>query len=162
MKAIRMTQEDADKAQIKARAAWKRRGVDAGPAGRQEPLQKPVIEPKRSKHGAVKIVVDGITFASHLEARCWQGLKIRQAAGEIRNLRRQVRFSLYMNGGEHYGIYTADFVYEERIPGTASDAKEFERKIADAKSAHTRKLPAWQKVKLLMRNCHAIDVVDLP
>ncbi len=135
-----------------------RRRVDAGPAGRMKAPQNAPKSRQRSKHGAVKTVVDGERFDSKLEMNVWQALRLREIAGQIRNLRRQVKFSLFMTGGEHYGIYTADFVFDE-----SGDARQpWRRVIADAKSPHTRTLPAWQKVKLLMQNNHGIYVRELP
>ncbi len=61
--------------------------------------------------------VDGIKFASKKEARRWQELMLLERAGEIEDLRRQVRFSLR---GEKDWIktptgrdmtYVADFCY---------------------------------------------------
>lgn len=141
-----------------------KRGVDVGPAGRGVASPKGQIPAgrasKRSKHGAVKTTLGYERFDSKLEASCWLALKLRETAGEIRNLRRQVKFSLFMNFGEHYGIYTADFVYEQTPRYDKLD--RWTLVVADTKSPHTRKLPAWQKVKKLMRNCHSIDVLELP
>jgi len=117
--------------------------------------QKP---PQRSKHGAVKIASDDGKFDSKLEARCWQSLKFKQLAGEIKGLRRQVRFSLFAPGGEHLGTYKADFVWLE--PTTEDVA--WKRVVADAKSKYTRKLPWWERTKTLMLACHGITVLELP
>ena len=165
MKAIRMKQADADAAQARAGAAWAlKAGVLAGKDSRAgKAPQTPYLTPQRSKHRAVKTTVGGERFDSKLEWRVWADLKLRQVAGEIRGLRRQVRFSLFMTNGEHYGIYTADFVYLESLVVDSGGARyAWDYIVADAKSPHTRKLPAWQKVKLLMKNCHGIDVLELP
>ena len=106
-----------------------------------------------TKHRSVETIIDGEKFDSKLESRVWQSLKLREKAGEISGLRRQVKFSLFVNHGEHYGTYTADFVYYDR---------DHDYVVADAKSPHTRKLAAWQKVKLLMLNCHGHNIVELP
>ena len=140
-------------------------GVLAGKDDRaSETPPRPVKAVQRSKYGAVKHVdSQGLKFDSKLEAGCYRELEIRQWLGEIKNLRRQIKFSLFMSGGEHYGIYTADFVWDERESHSVmSDLLEWHRKVGDAKSPHTRKLPAWQKVKLLMKNCHGVDVLELP
>lgn len=122
-----------------------------------ETRQQAPDAPKRTKHGARKAFYDGQWFDSKLEARVWQDLKLWEKAGEIRKLRRQVKFSLFMHGGEHYGVYRADFVYEKHTMQLG-----FQRVVADAKSPHTRKLQAWQKVKRLMLACHNIGVQELP
>ena len=46
------------------------------------------------KYGAKKATVDGIVFDSRKEARRYSELKILEKAGEIENLRRQVKFLL--------------------------------------------------------------------
>ena len=44
---------------------------------------------KRSKYGAIKTIVDGIAFPSKLEAGVYQLLKLREMAGEIREIKLQ-------------------------------------------------------------------------
>lgn len=84
--------------------------------------------PKRSKLGNHRATVDGETFDSKLEAGRWQTLRLLERAGEISNLRRQVRFPLLVQGVE-IGHYKADFVYLDR-DGTRiiEDAKGFQTK----------------------------------
>jgi len=50
---------------------------------------------KPAKYRNVKTVVDGQRFDSQREAEHWIALKIREQAGEITQLRRQVPFPLY-------------------------------------------------------------------
>lgn len=88
----------------------------------------------RSKYGARKTVVDGITFDSKKEANRYRELKLLEKAGEICCLRLQVPFELipaqYEETGEVYTkgankgkpkrgkciekavVYYADFVYQ--------------------------------------------------
>lgn len=88
----------------------------------------------RSKYGARKTVVDGITFASKKESDRYRELKLLEKAGKICNLRLQVPFELipaqYEETGEVYTkgknkgkpkrgkciekavVYYADFVYQ--------------------------------------------------
>lgn len=88
----------------------------------------------RSKYGARKTVIDGITFASKKEANRYCELKLLERAGEICCLRLQVPFELipaqYEETGEVYMkgknkgkpkrgrciekavVYYADFVYQ--------------------------------------------------
>ena len=88
----------------------------------------------RSKYGARKTVVDGITFDSKKEANRYSELKLLEKAGEICCLRLQVPFELipaqYEETGEVYTkgankgkpkrgkciekavVYYADFVYQ--------------------------------------------------
>ncbi|MCR4297478.1 MAG: DUF1064 domain-containing protein [Gallionella sp.] len=182
--AIRMTPEAAAAAQAKALDGWRRQGtvrthhlsneeevIGFGHAQDGKSPQTAAFQAaqalkigtlagkaSRSKYGAVKVYVPGGNerFDSKLEYRCWLELVQRQALGQIKGLRHHVKFSLFMTGGEHYGVWTADFVYE------MEDPQGWRRVVADAKSAHTHKLPAWQKIKLLMKNCHGMDVVELP
>lgn len=112
-------------------------------AAQYRALDKPA---KRSKYGNKKVVVDGITFDSDLEAKRWQHLRIRQRLGEIRNLRRQVRFRLEVNG-VHVCDYIADHVYE------MSDG---EGVVEDAKGVLTKDFVIKRK---LMRACLGIDIL---
>lgn len=63
---------------------------------------------------------EGFVFASKAELGRWQVLQRLLFAGEIKNLRRQVRYSLVLPDGTPVltptgktASYTADFVYEE-------------------------------------------------
>lgn len=67
---------------------------------------------KPGKYHAKKAVVDGFTFDSQGEANRWCILKLREKAGEIEDLRRQVRFSIKVNG-EWICDYIADYDYIE-------------------------------------------------
>lgn len=118
----------------------------------------------RSKYGARKTVVDGITFDSRKEANRYRELKLLERAGEICCLRLQVPFELipaqYEETGEVYTKgknkgkpkrgkcienavnYIADFVYYN------SDATV--RTVEDVKGMKTaayiikRKLFRWR------------------
>jgi hypothetical protein len=118
----------------------------------------------RSKYGARKTVVDGITFDSKKEADRYRELKLLERAGEICCLRLQVPFELipaqYEETGEVYTkgknkgkpkrgkciekavTYIADFVYYN------SDATV--RTVEDVKGMRTpvfiikRKLFRWR------------------
>jgi hypothetical protein len=60
--------------------------------------------PRRSKYGAVAVVVDGIHFPSDREAKRYKELLLLQKLGEVRWIARQGRFSI--EGGE----YRPDFI----------------------------------------------------
>ena len=47
-----------------------------------------------SKYGAVKMIIDGITFDSRKEARRYTELKLLERTGKITDLQRQVKFRL--------------------------------------------------------------------
>jgi hypothetical protein len=85
---------------------------------------------KASKFGNKRVTTPaGETFDSRREARRFAGLMIRARAGEIRNLRRQVRYPLTAHGVA-ICVYVGDFEYEEREGVrwelVTEDAKGFE------------------------------------
>lgn len=99
---------------------------------------------KKSKYGAKKTVIDGITFDSQKEARRYNELRMMEKAGSISNLQRQVKFTLIPNQrepdtiGKRGGIikgklierevaYIADFVYTDKTTGetVVEDTKGF-------------------------------------
>ncbi len=82
------------------KAAARRMGI-ALPKGKK---------PGRSKYGAVKTVVDNITFASKKEAARYGVLKVMLANGEICDLQLQPEFPLIINGVK-CGKYLADFSF---------------------------------------------------
>lgn len=74
----------------------------------------------RSKYGAVKVTLDGMTFHSKREAARYGELKLLEKAGEIQLLHLQRRLPLLawtvlVSGTEHVeiGSYVADFSYCE-------------------------------------------------
>lgn len=67
------------------------------------------------KYNNTPVVVDGFRFDSKREASQWCMLKVLQSQGKIRNLKRQVRFKLGVNG-QHICDYIADFTYEQAQP----------------------------------------------
>lgn len=72
--------------------------------------------PKKQKYGAVKTVVDGITFDSKKEATRYSELKTLEAAGKIQNLELQPRFVLRVLVADApvtmiIGEYRGDFRY---------------------------------------------------
>ena len=96
----------------------------------------------RSKYGAMKQTVDGITFDSKKEATRYGELKLLQRASEIGGLRWQVEFPLTVlaTDGELVGIgcYVADFVYTERgrVDLTIEDTKGFRTPLYRWKRKH--------------------------
>ena len=73
----------------------------------------------RSKYGAQRTTVDGITFASKKEARRYGELRILERVGRIRGLTTQPVFRLCVTAQDLtttdiIGEYRADFVYDER------------------------------------------------
>lgn len=68
-----------------------------------------------AKYGNTKVEVDGVPFDSKREATRWQELRLLERAGEISDLRRQVRYELVPKlPGERPVDYIADFVYRDK------------------------------------------------
>ena len=93
----------------------------------------------RSKYGAVRTTIDGITFASKAEARRYAELLLLARAGEIRGLELQPRFELSVFGygnDTRIGDYVADFQYQRGPKGVLV--------IEDVKGVKTA-LYRWKK-----------------
>lgn len=95
---------------------------------------------RANKYHSQKVIRDGVTFDSRKEFRRYEELQLLQQAGEITNLRRQVKFVLIppqrepdtigSRGGVKRGkiierecSYVADFVYTENGETVVEDAK---------------------------------------
>ena len=114
-----------------------------------------LAKPKPSKYRNRKTVVDGIAFDSAKEAKRWCELLLLERAGEIRNLRRQTKYRLDVNG-KFIGHYKDDFSYDK-------DDKRLVicwRIVEDVKSKATR-TPVYRLKKRLMLACHAITVTEV-
>lgn len=102
----------------------------------------------QNKYGATKCQVNGEVFDSKKEARRWQELRLLEKAGEISDLRRQVKYILIpaqkeykveilKNGSpkrtervvERECTYVADFVYEENGKTIVEDAKGMKTEV---------------------------------
>lgn len=110
---------------------------------------KPTIGKVRSKFGAKRTEIDGLTFDSKREAARYLVLVARMKAGDLRRLRCQPRYALCALVIEHADIrdinrgansprrvpvceYVADFEYEER-----DSAVTWNVVVEDAKGART-------------------------
>lgn len=111
------------------------------------------LSPARApKYGAEKATgADGSKYDSKAEARRHGELMLLERAGEIRNLKRQVRFELLPAVRFHGSaratpamVYVADFTYDARKVITAPahapvrDEDEWVPVIEDCKGARTR------------------------
>ena len=73
-----------------------------------------------NKYHNKPIIIDGIKFASTREGNRWQELRLLERAGEIRDLKRQVRFKVVDASRTVSGellrpvYYVADFVYRDK------------------------------------------------
>lgn len=98
----------------------------------------PQARPKQpiSKYRSRRVEVDGEKFDSMKEAKRWGELKLLEFAGAIRDLQRQVHFTLVV-GGQDIGDYVADFHYFDRAKGTAV--------TEDVKGWKTLPLAKWKQ-----------------
>lgn len=86
------------------------------------------------KYHAQKTRLDGMTFDSQKEARRYAELRLLERAGQIKDLRHQVKHELIpaqkVNGriAERACGYIADFVYEENGQTVVEDVKGFRTK----------------------------------
>jgi hypothetical protein len=107
------------------------------------------MKKSRSKYGAKRTEVDGVTFASKAEARRYGELKLMERAGEIENLTLQPRYRLDVNGVK-VCAYVGDFFYY-RI-GQKGPVVE------DVKGVST---PVYRIKKRLMKAIYGIDIVEI-
>ena len=113
-------------------------GVAAKPPGG---VMKCIFK-KESKYHSSKVQVGGLVFDSKREAARWQELKLLEKAGEIRELKRQVRFRLipsqYLPSGrrERPVDYIADFTYRHRVRSEEMD--EWAVVVEDTKGLKTK------------------------
>ena len=83
-----------------------------------------LTQPKKSKYGAIRTEIDGISFDSKREAARYQELRLLEQAGEIENLRLQVPYELIAKSKYGRSIkYVADFVYSRNGLTVVEDAK---------------------------------------
>lgn len=123
-------------------------------------VQRPQVG--RSKFGAVRTVVNGITFASKREAGRYQELLALGALGEIRNLELQPRFPIVIRQGFFdipIAVYVADFRYEERKPRDPADwCDVWCDRIEDVKGMPT---PVYRLKKKLVEALHAVKIREI-
>src|SRR5437016_3951103 len=85
-----------------------------------------IMQAAVSKYNNRRIQTEDGWFDSQRELRRWQELKLLEKAGQILNLRRQVKFELIPKEGSLRAIkYVADFVYEEKGKQVVEDSKGF-------------------------------------
>jgi hypothetical protein len=119
---------------------------------RVKPMPEALVpKVKRSKFNNRKVTdAGGNVHDSTKEFRHWQALQLRELAGEIRHLRRQVPFALVVDG-VHVCSYVADFVFEE---GAAT-------RVVDCKSPPTRAKPEYRIKLKLMAAIHKIQIHEV-
>lgn len=110
-----------------------------------------LAESRKKKYRNVPVMVDGVRFDSKAELARWNQLKMLERAGEIKDLQRQVRFELCVNG-LHICDYIADFTYQDR----ASDPGRWRFVVEDVKGGI---ITADARIKMrLMYVLQGIDV----
>lgn len=119
---------------------------------------------KRSKYGNRKVVRDGIKFDSEREAARFGELKVLQSAGNIRNLRLQVNFTLVEGYKTIEGkrikpmVYRADFVYERATEPDCNGTVYWLREVEDAKGMKTKD---YLLKKKLMQDKYGITIREV-
>jgi len=101
-----------------------------------------------SKYNAKITFVDDIRFHSKKEANRYLELKLLVRAGEIRDLKLQVKYSFDVNG-VHICNYFADFTY--------IDCRYEKLVVEDSKG---KRIQPYQIKKALMKACHGIDILE--
>lgn len=124
-------------------------------------MKSAYILSKKNKYGAKGLKVDGVYFASQKEYKRHLELKLLERAGEIINLRRQVKYPFsvlrYPSGTTPY--YVADFVYDRVIK--VVDGPLSERIVEDVKSPITKSLAIYRMKWALMLYFYNIRVVEV-
>ncbi len=115
-----------------------------------------LIYPHKSKYRSQKVLFDGILFDSKKELNRYKELRLLEDAGIIKNLKRQVRYTLIPGQKDKTGksierpcTYLADFVYED-CNGSAV--------VEDTKGMRT---PEYVIKRKLMLFVHGIRIVEI-
>lgn len=100
---------------------------------RRDALAPSSATPKPSKYRNVRVEVDGITFDSKREAAYWQELKLREKAGEITDVQRQVPFDLHCPGPHGSSFVIARFIADFTFRDVDPEGDFGRRHVADVK-----------------------------
>lgn len=113
----------------------------------------------KAKYGNKKVVNDGITFDSKMEAKYYGHLKLLQAQGIVTSFELQPKFVLLpkfeKNGKKYREIgYTADFMVHYAdghsevvdIKGMVTQQFELRKKLFDYRFPHELKLLTYSKI----------------
>lgn len=113
---------------------------------------------KQNKYKNKKVSVDGKQFDSFLEAKRYSQLRLLEKAGDITDLRTQVKYVLIPSQKRKDGSverecsYIADFVYMDRMTR--------ETVVEDTKSAATKTREYVIKRKLML-HVHGIEIREV-
>ena len=100
-----------------------------------------------NKYHAKKVTFCGETFDSRKEGERWLVLRDSERRGEIRDLRRQVKFELvpaFPKAGLRAMAYIADFVYEEDGKTVVEDVKGYRKGAAYELFTAKKKMLYWR------------------
>lgn len=106
----------------------------------------------RSKYGARKKEIDGLTFDSTKEARHYVDLQHRQRMGEIENLQCQPTYYLWVDG-HPIARYTADFRFRDRRTGAWV--------VQDVKGGKATRTEAYRLRRTLVQAQYGIEVSEI-
>jgi hypothetical protein len=108
-----------------------------------------IEEEKEHKYHAKSVVAGGVHYASTREYDRFQELAMKQKAGLIRGLRRQVVFR-FIHNGIQCGKYVADATYFE-----PNGRQVFNLVVEDSKGVRT---PLYQRSKKMMFAFYGIQI----
>lgn len=111
------------------------------------------VKKKRSKYGNKRVQYGDLWFDSHAELKDWIALKMRERAGEIRYLDRQVSLPLTVNG-MLVTTLIIDFSYEEKSRGPSPWVQVFH----DTKGGTATQTPEFRIKQKLLKAIHGIDI----
>ncbi len=103
---------------------------------------------KPSKYHARRAEANGEQFDSGAECSRYQMLLLQERGGDIRNLKRQPRFDLIVNG-VNVGYYKADYEYDLVATGAHI--------VEDCKGVRT---PVYRLKRKLMKALYNIDILE--
>jgi hypothetical protein len=102
-----------------------------------------------TKYHAIPTEVDGVRFASRMEARRYRELRLLEQAGAIEKLTLQRRHTIRVNG-VLICAYVSDFEYRDVVTGRWI--------VEDVKGKAT---PVYKLKAKLMRAVHGIEVQEV-
>lgn len=103
----------------------------------------------QNKYRNQPVELGDVRFDSKREAKRWQDLQLMQKAGEISDLKRQVKFEFHVSG-QHICDYIADATYVR--------AGQFT--VEDTKSPITRRNAVYRLKRKLLRALYGLEILE--